>query len=109
MWRERLKSECLGVEEGRLLLEEYRTYYLRIPRDELEQLAEIQGFLEQLGDYDLYALNFGSCLGDFHVAGLEVRVVSPKLTRGQYYLCLLYTSSNKQVFICSRRTRRLDL
>lgn len=88
MWRERLKSECLGVEEGRLLLEEYRTYYLRIPRDELEQLAEIQGFLEQLGDYDLYALNFGSCLGDFHVAGLEVRVVSPKLTRGQYYLLL---------------------
>ncbi len=93
MWKETLKEQGLGFEEGCLKLKEYQTYYLRIPCEELEQFNEVQGFIHQIGDYGIYALNIGSCLGYFTIGDLKVKVVSHKLSDDQFATLLSEVSA----------------
>lgn len=83
-----IKHSC-GYEDGHFLLQDNQTYYLWLPSLEEEKLLGIQRFIKKLDDLEeIYALNFGNCLGDFQIEDLKIRVVSRKLTRAQFYSLL---------------------
>lgn len=88
MWKKILREKSIGIEDGYLLLEENKTYFLKLSSQEAQYFAEVRRFLTKLDFPDLYTLNFGNCIGEFHLDDLKIRVILNNLNHVKFFSLL---------------------